>query len=114
MEFYGYVICMVIYDMDVVWNYVIEIVCNYIMKMYDVVGGYYQVGYVSCLGIIGFNIILLNVFEVGIMVKVNFVGLVVGCVLVEEDLGMILDVDGNVVGMVIVYNNNGGNMVVGW
>lgn len=47
------------------------------------------------------------------MAKVNPVGSVAGRVPVEEDLGMIPDVDGNAVGMVIVHNNNGGNMVVG-
>ena len=56
-ELYGYATRMVTYDMDVVRNYVTETACNYTTKMYDAAGGYYQVGYASCPGTTGFNII---------------------------------------------------------
>lgn len=113
-ELYGYATRMVTYDMDVVRNYVTETACNYTTKMYDAAGGYYQVGYASCPGTTGFNIIPLNVPEAGTTVKANFAGLAVGCALAEEDPGTTLDADGNVAGTATAYNNNGGNTAAGW
>lgn len=113
-ELYDYATRMVTYDMDVVRNYVTEAACNYATKMYDTDGGYYQVGYASCPGTTGFNIIPLNVPQAGTTVKADFAGLAVGSALAKDDPGTVLDGDGNPVGTATAYNNNGGNTVAGW
>lgn len=113
-ELYDYATRMVTYDIDVVRNYVTVAACNYATKMYDVDGGYYQVGYASCPGTTGFNIIPLNVPEIGTTVKADFAGLGVGCALAADDPGTMLDGDGNAVGTTTAYNNNGGNTIAGW
>lgn len=113
-ELYDYATRMVTYDIDVVRNYVTATACTYTTKMYNADGGYYQVGYASCPGTTGFNIIPLNVPEAGTTVKADFVGLAVGSTLAKDDPGTVLDGDGNTAGKVTTYNNNGGNTAAGW
>lgn len=113
-ELYDYATRMVTYDIDGVRNYVTADACNYTTKMYEADGGYYQVGYASCPGTTGFNIIPLNVPEAGTTVGADFTGLAVGSALADDDPGTVLDGDGNTVGTATAYNNNASNAAGGW
>ncbi|WP_455672590.1 DUF6055 domain-containing protein [Phocaeicola sp.] len=113
-ELYDYAAHMVTYDIDVLRNYVTDAACSYSTKLYEAAEGYYQVGYASCPGTTGFNIINLNVPEAGQTVKAHFEGMAPGAALADDDAGVMVDGDGNVVGNVTAYNLNNGNTASGW
>lgn len=112
-ELYDYATHMITYDIDVARNYVTEDACDYTTQMYDTDDGYYQVGYASCPGTTGFNIIPLNVPDAGTTIKADFVGLTTGSILAKNDPGTVMDGDNNAVGTVTVYNNSD-NIAAGW
>ena len=102
---------MTTYDIDIVRKYVTESAKKYSTKLYAK-DGYYQVGYSSCPGSTGFNVISLDVPEAGSIVKVDFVGLDTGSSLASEDPGTIVNADSEKVGVVTNYNRN--NVAAGW
>lgn len=112
-DLYDYAARMVTYDIDVVRNYVTNAACDYSTKMFDVGNSYYQVGYASCPGTSGFNIIPLNLPESGNTISAVFEGLATGSALAGDDPGSVIDGDGKIVASVSEYNSNS-NTNAGW
>lgn len=111
-ELYDYATRMVTYDIDVIRNHVKEAAKRYATKLFEVGDGYYQVGYASCPGTTGFNIIPLNLPKEAAAIKVAFAGLPSGSALADTDPGRIQDGDGKEIGTTRKYNNS--DAVGGW
>ena len=110
-ELNDYATRMTTYDIDIMRKYVTESAKKYSTKLY-LSDGYYQVGYSSCPGSTGFNVISLDVPAVGSTVKVDFKGLNTGASLASEDPGTIVNADGKKVGIAANYNIN--SITAGW
>ena len=112
-ELYDYASHMVTYDIDGIRNMATESACNYSTKVFETNEGYYQVGYSSCPGTTGFNIIQLNLPSNGNTIKVYFQGMASGSALADSDMGKVIDGDGNTVDNVRNYNATN-NIESGW
>ncbi|MDH6342839.1 hypothetical protein M2480_001506 [Parabacteroides sp. PFB2-12] len=110
-DMYDYATRMVTYDLDVVRDYRPSTTGNYATKLFNA-GDYYQVGYASCPGTTGFNVIALNVPDAGTTIKADFVGLQPGSALAADDPGVMIDGDGNVAGTTRNYNKH--TVEAGW
>ena len=110
-ELYDYATRMVTYDIDIVRKNVTASAKNYSTNLYSN-NGYYQVGYSSCPGNTGFNIISLDAPAAGSAVKADFVGLDAGSGLTSGDPGTIIDGNGKKVGIATNYNTS--SVVTGW
>ena len=113
-ELYDYASRMTNYDLEGVRKYATETARKYPVQLWQVADGYYQVGYASCPGTTGFNVIALNVPEAGSTVYADFVGLKPGSPLAADDPGVMVDADGKAVGKVQTYNDNRGNVAANW
>lgn len=113
-ELYDYAARMATYDLDGVRAYATDEAKSYSTRLYETADGYYQVGYGSCPGTSGFNVIALNVPQAGTVITADFEGMAVGTALAADDPGNRVDTDGNTVGTASTYNNNGGNTAGGW
>ncbi len=109
-DLYYYASHMVYYDLKFAHNTSEDVVVpdnlkgNYNTDLYKIGDQKYQVGYASCPGTTGFNIIRLKDYTPGKTVSINVEALEPGSALVKGDKGEILDGDGKVVGTTKTYN----------
>ena len=103
-DLYDYATRAITYDFGEIGAFATEAAKGYKTTLFDAADNYYQVGYASCPGTSGFNIIELNVPEAGTTVKAIFKGLASGSALAAGDPGNVEDTDGNVVGHTSTYN----------
>ena len=115
-ELYDYATRMVTYDIDAVRTLATDNAKSYAAtRMYDGGEGWLQIGYASCPGTTGFNIIPLEVTAAGASrtVNVTFEGLTPGSLLAKTDPGKRVDSDGNTVSTTSRYNTQT-NQTAGW
>ena len=79
---------------------------DYSTALYKVGDQKYQVGYASCPGTTGFNIIKLKVPTAGTVVSTQVAALAPGSALVKGDKGEMVDGDGAVAGKTTTYNDS--------
>ena len=103
-DLYDYATRAITYDFGEIGTLATEAAKGYKTTLFDAADNYYQVGYASCPGTSGFNIIELNVPEAGTVIKAHFKGLPSGSALAAGDPGNVEDADGNVVGHTTTYN----------
>lgn len=110
-DLYHYASHMVYYDIPWVYTSTAtapvvpeEAKGNYYTTLYKVGDQKYQVGYASCPGTTGFNVIQLQTPAAGTRVAVNIEALEPGSALVKGDKGEVKDADGKVVRTTKTYN----------
>ncbi|MDR1783400.1 MAG: DUF6055 domain-containing protein [Dysgonamonadaceae bacterium] len=111
-EIYDYAARMATFDIDRVRESGASQTDKFSTKLYKLDDGYYQVGYASCPGSTGFNIIPLNVPQSASKVSVQFKGLAPASSLAPEDPGDYKESDA-VKGKIDKYNA-GVASTMGW
>lgn len=116
-ELYEYASRMVCYDLKYVHNTGGEVTVptnikgDYATELYKVGDQRYQVGYASCPGTTGFNIIKLKTPAPGARIAVDVEALKPGSPLVKGDKGEVKDADGKVVNTTRTYNQQANQSV---
>lgn len=122
-ELYEYASRMVNYDLRFAGQYGADVVVpeeikgDYSTDLYKVSDQKYQVGYKSCPGTTGFNVIELKTPAAGKTVSIKVEALAVGSKLAKGDTGEMVDGDGKVVDKTSNYNsfdNNTANFRYGY
>lgn len=112
-ELYSYAARMVNYDLKFASPTSVTVPDNvkgdYTTYLYKIGDQKYQVGYASCPGTTGFNVIKLKVPAAGTTVSTNLAALVVGSKLAKGDKGEQVDGDGAVVSKTDSYNSQANN-----
>ncbi len=109
-DLYNYASRMVYYDLKfanhdrIPVNVPQQVKGDYATELYKIGDRRYQVGYASCPGTTGFNVIRMKVPAAGTAVSVSIAAIVPGSNLAKGDKGEQLDGDGKVVGKTTSYN----------
>lgn len=103
-ELWNYAVRMATFDIDGIRSYSANYQGRYSTKLYSVDGDWYQVGYASCPGSTGFNVIALNIPEAGTTITATFAGLSPGFALAADDPGNYM-VSEAIAGQVSTYNS---------
>jgi len=90
-ELYDAVSHLVTWDIDAIRSYGKDYIGKYNYKLFQLEDGSYQVAYSSCPGTSGYNVIPLNVPEIGTVVSTKFTGLDAGAALAPDDPGKYTD-----------------------